>query len=128
MQKEIDDLSKESRVLQEKFGWIIPLLLNAKNVFDHCKMASRQRFMRKMFEAGLIYDGKIFSTSYLHSAFMHVREKLKVAGLLELVSVVSDTNWLSDCSVDVAIEEDKLLVAEGQLATLIVELIAETIC
>ncbi|MBV7533825.1 recombinase family protein [Chitinophaga sp. sic0106] len=128
LQKEIDDLARESQALQEKFGRIIPLLLNAKNVFDHCKMASRQRFMRKIFEAGLIYDGKIFSASYLHPAFMHIREELNGESLLEMVSVVSDTNWLSDCSVEISIDEDKLLAAENQLATLIVELIAETIC
>jgi hypothetical protein len=128
LQKEIDDLAKDSRVLHEKFGRIIPLLSNAKDVFDHCKMASRQRFMRKIFEAGLIYDGKIFSTSYMHPAFMHVRDKLNKGSLLELVSVTPDTNWVSDYDTDLAIDEDKLLATETQLAALIVELMAETIC
>ncbi|MEV4887672.1 recombinase family protein [Chitinophaga ginsengisegetis] len=129
LQKEIDDQAKESLVLQHRFEEIIPLLLSARDVFERCEIRSKQRFMRKIFETGLVYDGKIFRASYIHPAFTSACETLKEEGLLEFEQP-SDvkSNWVSDWGVDLTNDENKLMIMENQFASLIVELIAETIC
>jgi hypothetical protein len=53
--------------------------------------------MRKIFERCLVYDGKIFRTSYIHPAFTSACEKLEEENLLEFEQP-SDvkSNWVFD--------------------------------
>lgn len=122
----IDALNNETSTIWRKFEDELPLLSSIGNVIANSSFEAEQKLLRKVFEAGLAYDGYAFSASYIHPAFMSVYGQIKSAGLFSL-SLKNNRSTAVDDNFRVGlISEDKLQVPQEQLAYVIVELVVES--
>lgn len=99
-------------------------LLTLQDVFKYFDFPSCHKLIKKVFEAGLIYDGRVFRTSYVHPALAVSCRKLESLGLLVYEQPYQDK--LPICtSENFSISVDEHSLAEEQLTAFIIEIIEE---
>jgi hypothetical protein len=126
--EEADSLNKRYSIIRNRFEELLPLLLNIGEIFKICSFHSKQKLIRKVFEAGLIYDGKRFITSYIHPALNYAYNKMQEEGLLLLRRPLLGPNNASSYAYPrILTIDERQTIAEQHLAIFIVELIMEDI-
>lgn len=77
LQQELNTSLNEYLLIQHNLEKEMPRLINAKDVIENCNFSSKQKFLRIIFEAGLVYDGKVFRAPYIHPAFVYLCNELE---------------------------------------------------
>lgn len=105
---------------------ILSRLLNVEDVFKECSFSAQQRLIRKIFEAGLSFDGQIFTTSFIHPALLY-RNKLKEIKTMKFETYSDAARGIVPSYCSESFFEKKEVTPNQQLGAFIVGLIDEII-
>ena len=82
----------------DKIDEAIPYLTDLNNLYNTLPLDGQHTLLKKVFEVGLMYDGELFRTPYIHKALMHNYNKVKEKGLLEVGQPGENFNDLEGCT------------------------------
>jgi site-specific DNA recombinase len=82
LETEIVSLKKTDRHVFERLEEAIPVLTNLKHLYIACSLEGQQMLLKKVFEVGFMYDGKVVRTPSLNPALIDNYFSMKEKGLL----------------------------------------------
>ena len=82
LQFEIENLNDNNKKAWQRLEKVLPFLLSIKNLYRELNLGGKQRLLKEVFKAGLIFDGTCYRTPFLHPAISHNYLKIKEKGFL----------------------------------------------
>lgn len=83
IQVRLDESMADNLHLSEKINEILPRLLDLQSAFSMFTLNQKQLFLSFVFSRRLSYDGKIWTTPYIHPLFADKLVNLKELGLIK---------------------------------------------
>lgn len=92
LKKQIHHLQRQGISIQGRFDKMFSSFKNIRDICDELDHITKQALIRKIFEAGLVFNGKLFKTSFMYPTLLSSYKTLEAEGMLVLDPSFSERN------------------------------------